>query len=348
MHVLVDGDTGLILKINTLPSGEAPPVSSNFKHLTIAPDRTLIYKNQTRPIGCTGQGTLGIIKCIQDGMKMPNSVLVAVDPDTLEVLDKLQLPEPAPSPFIITKFHDKIAIYVGMAESIRRYFWDPVAKKLSADESWAVFPIQKGQTAATAPTVIGDWIVIQLNGAGSKEVASSIAAIHRDDAKRQKVIFPFGQLKPGGSASRRRRRAPIPRTTWSIRPTWAWARSPASSSTRPRGEMKTAFVVDDVTSTFQPVIGPKDKRVLLLTNVKQNVEKEPLMAAIFTNNYKEQLTWRDAATGKILAESRLLRAADDQFADAAGLRRPGLLPDAAGKGFYVLQVMPKPAAPASK
>ena len=29
--------------------------------------------------------------------------------------------------------------------------------------------------------------------------------------------------------------------------------------------MKTMFVVDDVTTTFQPLIGPKDKRVLLLT-----------------------------------------------------------------------------------
>ena len=50
---------------------------------------------------------MGIIKCIQDGMKMPNSVLVAVNPDTLEVLDVLQLPEPAPSPHIITMYRDR-------------------------------------------------------------------------------------------------------------------------------------------------------------------------------------------------------------------------------------------------
>ena len=174
--LLVDGNTGLILKMGTLPSGEAPPADSNFKHLTIAPDRTLIYKNQTRPVGCTGQGTLGIIKCIQDGMKMPKSVLVAVNPDTLEVLDMLQLPEPAPSPHIITKHNDRIAIYIGLAESVRRYFWDPAAKKLSADDSWVVYPIAKGQTTATAPSVIGEWIVVQLNGAGSKEVSSSITA----------------------------------------------------------------------------------------------------------------------------------------------------------------------------
>ena len=29
---------------------------------------------------------MAIIKCVQEGMKMPNSVLVAVNPDTLEPL----------------------------------------------------------------------------------------------------------------------------------------------------------------------------------------------------------------------------------------------------------------------
>ncbi len=69
------------------------------------------------------------------------------------------------------------------------------------------------------------------------------------------------------------------------------------------GEMKVMFVRDDARTTFQPLIGPLDKRVLLLTDVKQNVEKEPAKAALFTANYKEQLTWRDAATGKIIAAS---------------------------------------------
>ena len=65
--VLLDGDTGLILKHNTLPTGDAPARHVNFKHLTIAPDGTLIMKDQTRPVGCTLQGTMAIIKCIAGG-----------------------------------------------------------------------------------------------------------------------------------------------------------------------------------------------------------------------------------------------------------------------------------------
>jgi hypothetical protein len=61
--VLLDPDTGEILRHNTLPAGDAPIADVNFKHLTVAPDGTLILKNQTRPIGCTRQGTVAIILC---------------------------------------------------------------------------------------------------------------------------------------------------------------------------------------------------------------------------------------------------------------------------------------------
>ena len=118
--VLIDGDSGLILKRNTLPSGAAPTADVNFKHLTIAPDRTLILKDQTRPTGCTLQGTVAIIKCAEEGMKQPASILVAVNPDTLEILDQLPLPEPSTVPHAITMFDGRIAIYIGYNESAGR------------------------------------------------------------------------------------------------------------------------------------------------------------------------------------------------------------------------------------
>ena len=50
------------------------------------------------------------------------------------------------------------------------------------------------------------------------------------------------------------------------------------------GELKVAFVVDNATTTFQPVIGPKDRRVLLLTNAKKNDVNQPMKLAMFTGN----------------------------------------------------------------
>jgi hypothetical protein len=300
-------------------------------------------KDQTRPVGCDIQGTLGIIKCVQEGKQQPNSVLVAVNPDSLEVLDMLPLPEPASSPHIVTPYKDQIAIYIGMNTSARRYFWDPESGKLSADDSWVLYPIAKGQTTATAPSVIGEWIVFQLNGAGSKTVSSSIVAVHRDDAKRQKIIFPFGELKPGEFSFAPPKAGADPENNMVYSADMGLGKVAGIKLDQATGEMTVEFVVDDVTSTFQPLIGPKDQRVLLLTNAKLKVAKEPLMAAIFTENYSEQLTWRNAATGKIIAESDFFEPLTINSLTPPGFGGRAYFPTAVGKGFYVLQVMPEKA-----
>ncbi len=342
--VLLDGDTGQILNFNTLPSGEAPAEDTNFKHVTVAPDGTLILKNQSRPVGCKVQGTMGIIKCVAQGMKMPNSVLLAVDPETLEVLSQLQLPEPAASPHIVTPHGDRIAIYLGMTQTARRYYWDPKSQKLSADENWIVRPQQPGQTAMTAPSVVGEWIAFQLNGLFSNKAASSVVVIHEDDAKKVETIFPFGDLQPG---------------EWSFAPPKAGAdpengmiysadmgmKKVAGIKIDPKtGKLEVAFVVDAISNTFQPLIGPKDRRVLLLTNIKLASEKQTIQEAVFTlDKYTEQLTWRDAATGKILAESDFFEPLTINSLTPPGFGGRVYFPTAVGKGFYVMQVKPKVA-----
>lgn len=345
--VLIDGDTGLILKHNTLPGGEAPAEDVNFKHLTIAPDGTLILKDQTRPIGCTLQGTMAIIKCTDEGMKEPNSVLVAVDPKTLEVLDWLQLPEPAPSPHIIAPYHDKIAIYMGMINTAARYFWDPATKKLSADKSWMIQPLAEGQNAITAPTMVGDWVAIQTNGLFSEKKASSVVVINQDDASQVHTIFPFGQLKQGGLSFAPPKACADPENNMIYSADMGMRKVAGIKIDPATGDLKVAFVVDNTTTTFQPMIGPREKRVLLLTNMKLNVKKEPIKLALFTENYKEQLTWRDAATGKVLAESDFFEPLSINGLTPPGFGGRTYFPTAVGKGFYVLQVMPKQAKPIS-
>ncbi|MGY6276068.1 hypothetical protein [Methylomonas sp. MgM2] len=338
--VLLDADSGAILKHNTLPSGAAPVEDVNFKHLTVAPDRTLIVKDQTRPTGCKLQGTMAIIKCGMQGMKQPNSQLVAVDPDTLEVLDDIPLPEPSSVPHAITMFEGKIAIYLGMNASARRAFWDPAAKKLTLDETWVIQPMQEGQTTATAPSLIGEWVGFQLNGMGSETVASSVVVAHQKDAKRMQIISPFGPLKKGEWSFCPPKAGADPENGMIYSADMGIGKVAGIKLDQASGELKTVFVLDDMTTTFQPLIGPKDKRVLLLTNMKPNAPHEPIKAALFTENYKEQLTWRDAATGRLLAAS-------DFFPPLSinGLTPPGFggriyFPTAVGKGFYVLQVLP--------
>jgi hypothetical protein len=108
------------------------------------------------------------------------------------------------------------------------------------------------------------------------------------------------------------------------------------------GEMKTVFVIENPTSGFQPLIGPKDQRVLLLSNFKRRVTDEPLKQAVFTGNYTEQVTWRDAATGRILAESDFFEPLTLGALITPGFGGRVYFPT--GKGFIVLQVQPKATA----
>jgi len=336
--IQMDPETGLILKSNTIPPGPSPVENVNYKHLTIAPDGTVILKDQTRPIGSKLQGTMAIIKGIEEGMKQPNSNLVAVDPNTLEILDEIALEEPASSPHIVTMYKDKIAIYFAANIKAYRYFWDPRTKKLSKDD-WEVLAMEEGQTTGACPSVIGDWIAIQTNGAGSEVKASSIVVAHVDDAKRMKVIFPFGQLEKGGWSFCMPKPITDLENNMIYSADMGMKKVGAIKLDQASGDMKVQFVVDNITNTFQPLIGPKDKRVLLLTNIKQNVDMESLKMSFFTANYKEQLTWLDAATGKYLAKSDFFEPLVPNSLTTPGYGGRVYFPTK--QGFYVLQVMPE-------
>ncbi len=224
---------------------------------------------------------------------------MAVDPNTLEILDELALLEPATAPHMIAMYKNKIAIYIPADVKVYRYFWDPINKKLSKD-SWEVEAMEEGQTAAACPSVIGNWIAIQTNGVGSDVKASSLVVVNVDDATRKNVIYPFGQLKKDEWSFA------MPKPITDLENNIVYSADMGMKKVaginldQETGELKIKFIVDDITTTFQPLIGQKDKRVLLLTNMKQNVDIESIKTAFFTNNYKEQLTWRDAQQERYL------------------------------------------------
>jgi hypothetical protein len=338
--VLIDPETGRILKSNTLPTGEVPVADCHFKHVTVAPDGTIILKNQNRPIGETGQGSMAMIVGMHQGLKQPNSSYVAVDPDTLDVLDRIELPESAPSPHVITMFEGKIAIYAAAQVHAYRYFWDPKEKKLSQDKSWVVSFPAKGQQFAACPGVMGEWIVIQTNGGLSKEAASSVVAINQKEPGRMTSVYPFGdQLKPGEISW-----AP-PKTACDIENNMVYSADVGMGKVggikldQATGELKTVFAVDNMTTSLQTLIGPKDQRVLVVSRMKTGPVKLPTLDYFITGDYQEQVVWRDAATGRLLAES-------DYFEPMVpnGLLTPGYggrLYFLTGKGFIVVQVKSK-------
>jgi hypothetical protein len=343
--VLLDPDSGLILRQNTLPSGSVAPDDANFKHVTVAPDGTLIVKDQTRPAGCKLQGTLAIMVCSKE-FKQGNSELLAVNPDTLEVLDAIELPQPSSVPHTVTVYDGKIAIYIGANSGGFRYFWDPKTKKLSQDTSWVPNVLKEGQTTPAAPSILGDWIVFQTDGAGSETVASTIVAVNQHDASKMSVIFPFGELKKGEWSFCPPKPEVDAENSMIYSADFGLGKVAGIKIDQATGELKTAFILDDITTGFQPLIGPPDKRVLLLSNVKSNVPGLHGKELLATHNYKEQVTWREASTGRILAQS--------DFFEPMGINNlitpgyGGRVYYMTAKGFIILQVVPESAAPRGK
>jgi hypothetical protein len=103
---------------------------------------------------------------------------------------------------------------MGMIRTSARFFWDPVAKKLSVDDKWMIRSLAEGQNAMSMPSMVGDWVAIQTNGQFSDKKASSVVVINQDDASRVHTIFPYAaSLSPASRASCRRRTVPTRRTT---------------------------------------------------------------------------------------------------------------------------------------
>ncbi len=199
--------------------------------------------------------------------------------------------------------------------------------------------MQQGQSTSDAPSILGDWIILQTNGIGSETVASSIVAVHQDDASRVKVIFPFGPLRKGEWSFAPPKPQTDPENSMIYSADMGVGKVAGIRIDQATGEMTTAFVVDDMTTAFQPLIGPKERRVLLLSNMKRNVEREPIKLALFTGNYREQVTWRDAATGRLLAQSDFFEPMTFGSLITPGFG--GRVYYSTGRGFIVLQVLPE-------
>jgi hypothetical protein len=335
---VLDGDTGQILEANTLPTGPASEADASFKHVLVAPDGTFILKNQCRPTGSTDQGTMAMITGIQQGLKQANSILVAVDPDTLAVLDSVELHEPASTPHALTMFEGRIAIYISCTTCAYRYFWDGKAKELSQDETWVPAVAQEGQSAADAPTLMGDWIAIQTNGAGSKAKASSVVVVDQHDAKRMRTIFPFGELEEGEFSFAPPKCGGDPENNMIYSSDMGIGKFAGISLDPNTGEMKVMWSSDSTSSSFMTLIGPKDERVLLISVMKPGASEAPIMQTVLSGQYREQVTWRDAATGRLLAESDFFEPLTQGSLITPGFGGRVYFPT--GNGFIVMQVMP--------
>lgn len=322
--VKIDGDTGRILKHIDLPA-DAPPDGSNFKHLTISPDGMLIIKNQTRPTPCNIQGTLAAFQCPGGASASPGSTIHVVDPETYEIKASASVPENAVTPHTITIHDGKITIYVPTIASFYRFIWDPNAHTLTRDSDWvAAGYLEPGQTSGDAPGILGDWVVVQVNGLPTKKAASSIVAIHQSDADRITRVYPFGTKLPTGISWAPPKAAVDAENGMVFSADLLMKKIGAVELNQETGDMTVAWTRDGATSALQALYGPADKRVLGTAQAEGTATIESL-SQTSSPAYKMRAIWLDARTRQAFGRIRSLGSHELQHFAHSGFRWQVLL-----------------------
>ena len=304
----LDPDTGEILASREQPIIGSPAEDHNFDGMMVAPDAegTLLIKSQARSVGCPTQGNFAIATCTDEYGPSPNTTVVAVDPKTMKNIDALELDQNVVARGVATEHDGKIYIYMNASKTLVRVIWDPAARKLTQDKSWAPAVILEGQTAGASPTVLGDWVIANSNATPSKTTPQCVFAVSQDSAKDVHQICPWGKKFPVASGATQSGVLASP----GVDPEngMIFAQDYLAKGVfgidldQQTGEMKVAWSRPDWwTSDYFSMVGPANKRVL----ISQNLDPDTTIPQIFSPShpYTESVLWVNEANGKTIAES---------------------------------------------
>ncbi|SFS07051.1 hypothetical protein SAMN04487846_2185 [Microbacterium sp. cf046] len=288
----IDPDDGTVIASATLPTGDSEPGDTAYNGYDAFPDGTIIAKTVNRQPGCTEQGFSAFLQC-PDPSSAPASVLVAIDPSTLEVIDQVTLPEMMGGRVTTTVYDGTNMIYLPGATKLYRYtFADGT---LSADESWGpVSYLKDGQTAASAMAVIGDQVVGMTNGGAPTSTPMSVFSVSQADSTQVGNLQPFADSDSDNSF--------IPSMV-SVDPdngrVYVMDAGAAMIGAVDVGEgtLDLAWTADQRTLSFTTLVGPPDQRILIGTHI-------PVKTFKGLQDYTtEEVVWRDADSGDELARS---------------------------------------------
>lgn len=303
--------SGKVVDTLVLPTGDAEPENTSFNGFNATADGLIIMKSVYRQAGCTIQGPSALLDC-PDPSDVPPSILVSVDPATMQVIDNITLPAPVGARPTITQFQGKNYVYLLEPTTAIRY---QIKKgKFILDNSWNPGTItEEGQTLCTSFVVMNNWVVAQTNTLPAS-TALDVIAINQADASIIYKIKPFLE-DPIPPLVQQAFATQGPGGTQAI----SWA--PMSISADPdnnlifasdalpgkiaaititENALVTLWKTDQTTTEFTTLIGPQNERVLVGTDIPG--------PEIPGNNQNDYVVWRLASTGEELARSPLLPA----------------------------------------
>ena len=298
----LDPGTGAVLATVELPTLGAP-ADSAYNGFDGFADGALVMKTVNRVAGCREQGFGAFLKC-PNPTHVPHSVIAVVNPDTMTLVAKVEAPEFIGGRLTTIRYHGKDLLYLMGGTSILRYIWNGHALRL--DSTWGPIPyLKRGQTAAPAAAIMGDWVVAQTNGLPG-ETPLSLVAARQSDGKFVSME-PFAKRKFGEGTLGAKSFLPSMLTVDASNGRiyvmdGGQGLVAAISFDQQTGTMRELWRVKQRTLNFSTLIGSSTQRVFLATDIGGPC---PRMICLKQYN-KEVVVFRNAATGQEIARSSAL------------------------------------------
>lgn len=304
--------TGSVIATVALPTGGAAAGDTAYNGFNAAPDGIIVVKSIYRPAGCTVQGPDALVKC-PDPSAVPSSELSTVDTKTMTVIATVTMPGEVIGRVTLGSYASQEYAYFFTQEGFIRYKITP-AGMLTLDPSWATGPLlTSGQTVGWATVVMGNWVITQCNGLPAS-APLSVYAVNQGAADDRFTVQPFAgdripplvkkayaKQGPGGTQAV----SFIPSTlsadpdTDTIYAMDAIPGEIAAIKLTSSG-LTTIWKVHQTTTEFIAIIGPLQRRAIVATDVPTG--------DIPGHNRFDEVVWRKAATGQVLARSPKLPA----------------------------------------
>jgi hypothetical protein len=256
-------------------------------------DGTIIAKTVNREPGCSEQGFSAFLQC-PNPTQVPQSVMVAIDPSTLQVEAQITLPEPIGGRVTTTSYQGKNEIYLPGTSKLYRYTFSNGS--FAADSTWGpVSYLMSGQTSASAVAVIGSYIVGMTNGGAPTSTPMSVFSVSQVDSSQISNIEPFASS--GSKNSFIPSMVSVDPANNRVYVMDAGAAKIGGVNITANGVISVAWTQDQTTLSFTSLVGPADQRVLIGTNIPVRDFKQ------LKSYTTEQVVWRDAASGAAIAMS---------------------------------------------
>jgi hypothetical protein len=275
---------------NTPPTYASTPtenaVNTSYNGINALPDETIVVKSLYRVAGCTLNGPSALLNC-PNARDVPRSLLISVDPETMKIIDNITLPAFAGARPTITRYHGVDYVYLlEKTSNAVRYSVDNGVFKL--DTSWTPPAVPyPNQTTGGSLIVMNDWILGATNSIPAAGPLT-VFAINQSDASKVFYLQPYVKdpIPPLLSKAFAKAAGGAQAVSWAGMSLEAdpenglfygvetLARKVAAFKLTSSG-ITTAWKKTQTTTEWATLIGPKDRRIWVGTDIPRSRDPWP-------------------------------------------------------------------------